>query len=94
MNRASQQLTRFRARRLTAIAIGIAFPAILLMVALVGFRDSVFTGPAAFACVAIAAGGSFLAAWIYRCPNCQKGPEPNIPMFYPESCCNCGTPLR
>jgi hypothetical protein len=88
------QLARFRARRNAALSIGIAFPATLLMGAVSGFRTGTLSGVFAFVCVAMAAAGSFYAAWVYRCPNCEREPEAKIPMFRPHACAKCGTRLR
>jgi len=94
MNPVQLHLARFRMARLAAVAVGIVVPASLLIAALAGYRSGSISGTWAFACVALAIGGSFAAAYVYRCPKCRKGPESEIPMFFPEACCHCGTRLR
>lgn len=89
-----EHLARFRARRNAALSAGIAFPATLLMGAAAGVHSGALSEPFAFACVAIAAAGSIYAAWVYRCPKCEREPEAKIPMFHPQTCCKCGTRLR
>jgi len=94
MNVTGNPIAHFRVRRLIGLWIGAAVPGLLLLFAVLAFRTSLLPAWVGIGSLAVAFVAGFYASLKYRCPVCNKCPESDLPTFYPESCCHCGTRLR
>jgi hypothetical protein len=90
----SPRISQFRVRRLVGLWFGAAIPAALLLAALLGYKYGEFSGAVALALAAVASCSAYFAYRQYRCPFCNREPEDDIPTYYPEACCRCGSKLR
>jgi hypothetical protein len=94
MSLGGDPLAEFRIRRRIGLWLGAALPALMLLIALLSSRVAHLPWWVGAGCVLVAVVATIYAARQYRCPYCEKFPESDVPLFYPELCCNCNAKLR
>jgi hypothetical protein len=83
----------FQRSRRIGLWLGAAAPGLLLFVAILTALSSL-PWFVSFGLVVVAVACTLLGSRAYRCPNCGAYPEADVPLFNPEACCACDTPLR
>jgi hypothetical protein len=94
MSHSIDPVAQFRTRRRIGLWFGAALPGLLFLASLLSFRVAHFPWWVGVGCLVVAIGVSVPATRQYRCTVCGKSPEPDLPTFFPESCCHCNVRLR
>jgi hypothetical protein len=86
-------LAQFQGRRRLAL-VALLLPTISLLFAFLNAKVGLVAAVLAWSLFGISVFLCALAIARYRCPFCGRFPEPEIPLFNPARCCECGAALR